>query len=117
MASADELLNRALREVLQGDYAPGQGEVEISNTTVEQDQHFETCPDVTIRAAQPVSSSCGNDTCNITRITMTIGCPHQESADATWADYGSWPGLMDRMYEIGRKAIENDAYAREEGDG
>jgi hypothetical protein len=111
MADADELLNRALLEILRG---ARRGDVNITGVSLERDQHFTGCPDVEITSVRGEDGACGNRTRDVGLIHMTVGCPHQSGAPATLGEYGSLSSLLARMYRIGQDAINRDAYAEED---
>ena len=112
MPDADALLNRALLEILRD----RRGDIDVQGVSDETDRHFAGCPDATITSVDGEARECGNGTCNIGRISMTIGCPHHPNAWATLDEYGSLSSLLDQMYRIGQNAIDGDAYEEDGSD-
>lgn len=103
--SADELLNRALTEILRnpGDYRYS---IDISPDLPWPDwrnvsHHLDACPDAAVTAAGGEDRVVGS--CNVAIVSMTVKCPHFE-APAKLDTYGHLSWLLDEMHEIGRQA-------------
>lgn len=113
--SADELLNRALLAILHGT-ADSQLELDIQPDEVPWPQfrevcdHFAACPDATISDAAGRDGTCGNDTCAVGTISMTVRCPHQAAAPAQLDTYGHLSLLLEDMHQLGQEAVWRDEY-------
>lgn len=112
--SADELLNRALLAILHGT-ADSRLEIDIKPElpcpqSREVCEHFEACSEVVISDVAGRESTCGNDTCNVGVIAMTVHCPHQAAAPAQLDTYGHLSLLLDDMHQLGQEAAWRDEH-------
>lgn len=119
--SADELLNRALLAILRGT-ADSHLELDIKPElpwpqSREVCDHFQACPEATISDVAGRDGACGNGTCNVATITMTVNCPHQAAAPAQLDTYGHLTLLLDDMHQLGQEASWADADEGEDEDG
>jgi hypothetical protein len=60
--------------------------------------------------------TCGNGTCNLGIISMTVRCPHVDPVMATLSAYGSLGPLMDEMYRIGQRVASSNSNEGEGGE-
>ena len=117
--SADELLNRALLAILHGT-ADSHLELDIQAElpwpqSREACDHLEGCSEATITDVAGRDGACGNGTCNVAIVTMTVGCPHQDAAPARLNTYGHLSLLLADMHQLGQEAAWGDEF-NESGD-
>lgn len=112
--SADELLNRALLAILHGT-ADSHLELDIQPElpwpqSREACDHLEACPEAAISDVAGRDGTCGNDTCAVGTITMTVCCSHTAAAPAQLDTYGHLSLLLDDMHQLGQEAVWRDEY-------